>query len=294
MSDEVMIPFEKTDELCKTLADTVPGQPLIRLTETGECYEFLTRELSTKRLVPLYSILFLLSNRNNISPLHHQAVKGRQIIITERPDLHLVWYSGRIFIKPIPVCLLNYDFYRAHVLVPFSDCDLHKEARGFLRTYARLIIHESDFNIAKTINLIPDNVDWSHWCRFIRHIQELKDSDVSPRYHYGELRLTRLNFYSKLLLNGWSYFEVYYQYTDYFARFLAPYLFMFGATTLVLAAMQTAITADSDSPWKSHAAWFSLLSVTLTCFGVLFFPMLYILFQLRELLLFIFYYQLPK
>src|SRR5208282_4898449 len=126
--------------------DSVPGQPLVLLEDKESLSSFLHGELTTERLDKMYHILFLLSNRNNISPLHHQALMGRQILITERPDLHLVWYYDRIFIKPIPLCLLNYEFYSNHLLKAPDGARFCADANGFLRTYASLIIHESDFD----------------------------------------------------------------------------------------------------------------------------------------------------
>ncbi|KAI9742515.1 MAG: hypothetical protein M1835_003060, partial [Candelina submexicana] len=61
--------------------------------------EFLTADLD--KLAP-YLWLIATQSSQHISPLHEQVLKGRQIVITEKPELHLVWTDGRIFIKPIP------------------------------------------------------------------------------------------------------------------------------------------------------------------------------------------------
>ncbi|KAF9871322.1 hypothetical protein CkaCkLH20_11243 [Colletotrichum karsti] len=261
------------------------------MSDNSAVENFLRRELSTKRLDDLYFMLFLVSKRNNISPLHHQAIKGRQIVITERPDLHLVWYYDRIFIKPIPHCILNYGFFEKF-LRPGSS--YRSAAYGFLRTYASLVVHETDFNIAKATGLIPTEVNWENWCLFIENVAKTRDDEVAPRYHYGELRLTRLNFYSKLFLREWDYLETHHQYVDYFSRFLAPYLFVFGAVTVVLAAMQTTLTADPNGLSKSRVSEFCTFSIVLTACGLFFFPVLYLAFQLRELALFLFYRQKAK
>lgn len=42
--------------------------------------------------------------------------------------------------------------------------------------------------------LIPKDVEWASFCRFISELNHVKDSAVSGRYCYGELRLTRLKF----------------------------------------------------------------------------------------------------
>lgn len=284
----ISLPFTKNEELFHELHDLVPGQPLIPLQDRDSVSNFLLRELSTERIERMYFMLFLVSNRNNISPLHHQALKGRQILLTERPDLHLVWYYDRIFVKPIPLCLLNHEFYKSHILGSAADGQFCREANGFLRTYAHLIIHESDFDVARSAKLLPAEVKWENWCRFIQKFEHVTDREVAARYHYGELRLTRLNFYSKVFFFEWDYFEIYHQYVAYFARFMAPYLFIFGALAVILAAMQTALTADPNSAYRSSAYGVATFAIALTVAGLAFFPVLYLFFQMRELLLYLF------
>jgi len=280
----------KATDLLTDYHDTVPGQPLIPL-ERSLVLDFLYDELSTKRLAKIYSILRLASNRNNISPLHHQAVKGRKIVITERPDLHLIWFYDRIFIKPIPPCLFGPLFYRTYVYSVNPNCEIQNEVRGFLRTYSRLIVHESDFKVAVSLGLLPEGLEWIYWCYFIKDFRDLRDSEVSVRYHYGEIRLTRLNFYSKFFFYGWNYFEMYHQYTTYFARFMAPYLFVFGGVSVILAAMQTDLTANPDSIFAGASHGFATFCIILTIAGLAFFPLLYVLFQIKESLMYIFRHQ---
>jgi hypothetical protein len=58
-------------------------------------------------------------------------------------------------------------------------------ALGFLRSYAHLVQHRSDFTLAREPQLIPDNVDWLKWCRFIHHFRHIEEDQVAKRYHYG-------------------------------------------------------------------------------------------------------------
>lgn len=272
---------------------TVPGQPSIPL-EDHAVSEFLERELETQRLDDFYQHLWLVSGKGNSSPLHHQAIKGRQIIITETPDLHLVWYYDRIFLKPIPSCLLNHAFFETfissgthHHVGRSNKFNPLSAANGLIRTYTRLIVHESDFRIAKELGLVAaDDLTWERWSKFASAFRDIPDSDVARRYHYGELRLTRLNFYSKLFLREWSYLETNTQYTSYFGRFLGPYLFVFGSISVVLAAMQVALASigDISRTYKESAYMFSSFSIWITCLGLSFLPLLYIFFQFRELM----------
>lgn len=111
-------------------------------------------------------------------------IKGRKIAISENPKLHLVWYHSVVYLKPIPLCLLNHRFWTiflcdlAHKSSNnISDAQtqsikfqtgLEKEkwggfdpkvALGYLRSYSLLIKHRSDLVIAIEHNLIPGNVD---------------------------------------------------------------------------------------------------------------------------------------
>ncbi|KAH6886787.1 hypothetical protein B0T10DRAFT_515625 [Thelonectria olida] len=287
--DVVETPLTEDNELL-SLGSVVPGQPLIHLDDQAAVGNFLLRELSTERLNRIYGLLFLASNRGNISALHHQRFKTREICITEQPDLHLVWYYERIFIKPIPKCLFSHHFWKTYINQAShpDGADLCGEAYGFLRSYSHLIVHESDFDLARDLRLVPEMVTWEKWCHFIRGFQHLRDRDVAPRYHYGEIRLTRLNFWTTLL-HGRSYCRVYHNYAVYFARFGAPYLFVFGAITLLLTAMQTGLaTFDDGGIYRDMSARFVPFTLVLALAGLALLPLLFAFFQLKELFWFVY------
>lgn len=297
--DEARQPsFDERHEALRGLQDThtLPDRPTISLGDEAAVATFLARELGTERLERIYWMLFLVARRQNISSLHHQLVKGRQIVLTERPDLHLVWNYDRIFIKPLPRCLLNHSFWDAQLQPSLVDPDklkqqLRLDAQGFVRTYAWLITHESDFDLAQKLRLLPQELDWHTWSHFIQGFALLRDTQVAPRYHYGELRLARLNFWSRVLLRG-SYFEVYDSYGLFFARFGGPYLLVYGAVAVVLAALQTAAQIDPQGGmYRDFASGFVLFSIVLVAVGLVAFPVLYAAFLAKELFLFIFRYQ---
>lgn len=54
----------------------------------------------------------------NINALHRQIFKGRKIVVTEDPQLHLIWLQDRIHIKPLPKCLLSHAFWNDVLLNP--------------------------------------------------------------------------------------------------------------------------------------------------------------------------------
>jgi hypothetical protein len=108
-------PFEREFELNKELrpefetsttnfTHLLPGQPRISLDDKGKLTAFLEQEFLSKELEVIAPHLWMMSTQSsaNISPLHRQKVKRREIVITEEPKLHLVWIYDRIFIKPLP------------------------------------------------------------------------------------------------------------------------------------------------------------------------------------------------
>ncbi|KAF2258082.1 hypothetical protein CC78DRAFT_538072 [Lojkania enalia] len=209
----------------------------------------------------------------NINALHRQRIKGREIIITEEVRLHLVWTHDRIFIKPLPRYLLSQSFWETFlaesgVTSDTSNSSIRKAALGFLRTYRYLIQYESDFNIAQQEDhrLIPDGLTWESFSGFISDIKHIDDFDVSRRYHYGELRLTRLNFYAPFLLRKFHFEQIHGQYASFFSRLYGPLLFVFALISIVLNSMQVELTIEQIVPYhwesfKSAARWFTVLTL---------------------------------
>lgn len=72
-----------------------------------------------------------------------------------------------------------------------------------------MIRYESDFRITLDLGLIPPGVSFSALCDFFVHFETIPDSNVAGRYPFGEIRLTRLNSYSKLFLWKLSFHRVY-------------------------------------------------------------------------------------
>lgn len=278
-----MAPFSKENQLCRDLESTpgaqtpvsLPGQPLVLLNDPDCAHigQFLKKDICSHDLETMAPHLWIMTTFSsaNINPLHRQKVKGRNIIITEEPRLHLVWIYNRIFIKPLPRYLLCHIFWEKYLDSDYlgpSRGDVWKAATGFLRTYRYLIRHESDFHIAREQRLIPKDVDWPSFCRFIVEFENIKDSTVSGRYSYGELRLTRLNFYAPLLLHKFYFEQVHGQYSEFFNRLFGPILFGFGLASTVLSAMQVALAAEqlqlAAVHWESVlyvSRWFSVVSL---------------------------------
>nr|OQO25788.1 hypothetical protein B0A51_06960 [Rachicladosporium sp. CCFEE 5018] len=236
--------------------DHVPDQPAIPLSQLA-IDDFLRSELDTHLLNSLQSHLWLVTTRNgtNIDALHRQLVKRRAIFVTEDPALHLVWTTDRIYIKPLPICLTNHDFWAKYLppspepkpystSKPGSDgATLRSIALGFLRSYSLLIRHPSDLRLAIDHSLLPSHITWLAWSLFTSHFQHIPDEDVAPRHHYGQIRLSRLNAATRLLrpfglCERWIYEKPYWSTLPYVYDAAAPLLFFFAGISLVLSAMQ--------------------------------------------------------
>jgi len=277
--DEIDTSFEKNngsvrhDSLDST---SLPGHPRMKLRDAERLTSFLIQEICAPDLETMAPYLWWMSTQSsaNISPLHHQHVKGREIIITEDPRLHLVWIYNRIFIKPIPRYLLSHTFWKHYLNHPESPLGVHRDivrrsALGYLRTWNWLVTHESDFIMAKDTKprLVPLDVTWEEFSTFVDQLSSITDEEVSARYGgYGELRLTRLNFYGKFILRKWHFQKVHGQYGAYFARFYAPILFSFSVLSLVLNAMQVEMSVEGliSTQWAAFwdtSRWFSMIAI---------------------------------
>jgi hypothetical protein len=271
---------------------TLPGYPDLILEDDRALCGFLLEEVECKQLDMIARHLWMMSTQrsNNISPLHRQEVKGRKITITEEPGLHLVWFYDVIYVKPLPRFLMSKAFWENHLLHPRKPYgDKHEiillSALGFLRSYAHLVRHESDFRIAQAKFIIPEFVQWQQWRILRGSLLRISDDEVSPRFSFGEIRLTRLNFYCKFLLAKSYYHRTHRQYGDYFASYYPPLLFLFGIVSTLLSSMQLAATVEQiESGWSSSLPLFRIFS----------FVVMAATFQLLFALMAIFIWKLAK
>ena len=137
------------------------------------------------------------------------------------------------------------------------------------------------------LHLIPQNVQWTEFCHFVSQLDQIRDSDVSGRYCYGELRLSRLNMYAPFLLRKFQFEKVHGQYGAYFARFYGPMLFVFAMFSTLLNSMQVGLAAEqvSSKHWVallSVSRWFSAIGLVRIFFVALFFTMLWLWMTANE------------
>jgi hypothetical protein len=212
-------------------------------------YAYLCVDLKTPRLNAIYRHLWLAGRPNAARPLHRQKLLGRNILVTEDPDDHLVWFEAQIFIKPLPDFLLDWNYWNDNLC---SDQELHKAACGLLLSYVWLVRHRSDLDIATETGLLPKNIEWRNWVEFIEVFLDNINLEsligVSERYRYGELRLSRLNAIYRLIPPEYSLvnFVRGYRagstwYTAFFEHNFKWMLAIFAVLSVFLSALQVGL-----------------------------------------------------
>ena len=83
-----------------------------------------------------------------------------------------------------------------------------------------------------------DQLTFERFAKFIAAFHKLSDESVSPRYCYGELRLSRLNRCARIFLGKLTFHHSDAQWGAYLGRFLAPLLSLFAVLSVALGAMQ--------------------------------------------------------
>lgn len=255
--------------------DHVLGEPGVSL-DTVEVKNYLRRQLRTPLLDELHNQLWIIAKQSfeNIDALHVQQSRGRRIVPFNDARLHLVWSHDRIFVKPLPACLLNHDFWKLYIHrqrdegdAPTSKIIGHDSiralAQGFLRSYALLIETPLHLKLAQGSHLVPDDVDWYMWSKFIHGFRHLQDDAVAKRYHFGQLRLTRLNWLVRLhrphsAATWWFYDVPHWSIGAYLRTVAVPLLFIFASVTLTLSSMQVALTVPPDVLWSDPSDAFNL------------------------------------
>ena len=153
--------------------------------------DYLEQELDVDRLENIQSWLWMAGRPMPPRALHYQKSRGREIVITQQMDMHLVWAADRLFIKPIPRFLLEPDVWKAFLSCSSScayvsvspgtkvlqesccvRCRVRWRAFGFLYSYAGLIPYESDFYMAQEALLLPKELSWDSWRTLMQQMLE--------------------------------------------------------------------------------------------------------------------------
>lgn len=235
-------------------------------------HRYLEWELKVPRLNEIHQYLWLAGTPMCARPLHRQAMLGRELVITEQVDLHMVRQESRIFLKPLPEFLLSADFWNTHI---GRDVHLHECACGFLLSYVWLVCSKSDLRVAQRGGLLDSEITWEGWRSFTRTLLSSIDTTtlkgINQRYHYGELRLSRLNWIHRMsskkpsltrMIRGYMY--EYNQYSEFARRNFAWVIVVFVYITIVLTAMQVGLATDrlgKSDMFQNASYGFTVLSI---------------------------------
>ncbi|KFH44891.1 hypothetical protein ACRE_043120 [Hapsidospora chrysogenum ATCC 11550] len=241
------------------------------------------QQLDLRRLTAVHRWLWLAGRPMPPRPLHHQLVLGREIVLTEQMDMHLVWRAGKMFLKPVPRFLLEPTFWTewlscdggccctgdktvaSHAGAPGCRRALRGRALGFLFSYAALISHESDFHVAKETRLLQQEVSWPAWRTLVEQLEtEHIYPHVDARFHYGELRLSRLDkIYRVRTSLARGYMPRWRRYHDFWRDHLALLAASTVYMAIVLTAMQVGLAtelAGSDT-FQAASYGFTVFSI---------------------------------
>lgn len=252
--------------------DRSHGLQIIDEKDEDSIHRYLEWELKVPRLNEIHQYLWLAGRPMCARPLHRQAMLGRELVITEQVDLHMVRQESRVFLKPLPEFLLSADFWNTHI---GRDVHLHECACGFLLSYVWLVCSKSDLRAAQRGGLLVSEITLDGWRSFTRTLLSSIDATtlkgVNQRYHYGELRLSRLNWIHRMsskkpsltrMIRGYMY--EYNQYSDFARRNFAWAIVVFVYINIVLTAMQVGLTTDrlgKSDMFQNASSGFTIFSI---------------------------------
>lgn len=294
---ESIVPFQRPllrpsqsidDLLPATVRNDDAGSGFIQLKAPVEADipQILYKELDIGRLKVVSNWFWLMGRPTPTKPLHWQHCVGRQVVPMENMGMHLVWTTGKIWIKPIPRFLLDHNLWNDHLRCQ-SDrrgcsrqsksetptgkepaCCLRATALGFLLSYSTLISYESDFKIARDLQLIPEELTWNTWRTFVREFLSQDDifNKVERRFRYGELRLARLNIAWRFTHFPFAttYMPSYDQYTTFLQAWFATIATVTIYIVVVLTGMQVGLATErlgSNHAFQTVSYGFSVFSI---------------------------------
>ncbi|KAF2030437.1 hypothetical protein EK21DRAFT_111961 [Setomelanomma holmii] len=212
---------------------------------------FLKHDLLTPKLAAIHDRLWLSGMTRQARPLHRQKLLQRTIHITESANEHLVWHRDNILFKLMPGYLLDSAYWETHVC---PDEQLFASGTGQLLSYVWLVASVTDYAIAIEQGIYPTSVTWAAWQTIVRDILLNIDTvlaHIDRRYHYGELRLSRLNTLYRFNTSTFSLRNLVYGfmpmptwYAQFFERNFGWILAAFIYITVVLSAMQVGLATS--------------------------------------------------
>ncbi|KAE8829358.1 hypothetical protein PTNB73_06679 [Pyrenophora teres f. teres] len=133
----------------KSLTQTLSNIPL-----------FIASDLDLSRLNRIHTHLWMAGRPMRARPLHRYKMLGMTVLPTQQMDLHLLRYSTKLLLKPLPEYLLDHAFWTQYIC---PERELHESAAGFLLSYVWLVTSPLDLKFALEEGLVPAWVDWGWW-----------------------------------------------------------------------------------------------------------------------------------
>lgn len=226
-------------------------------------------DLNVSRLNKVEKHLWLAGPDSPAKPLHGQIAAGRNIVVTEKADMHLVWHSSTVWIKPLPEYLLCHNIWTSYVC---NQPDLYGSALGFLWSYIWLVRSKSDLRIAHGMSLLPSDVSWERWIAICRAVmRNTKHDTVNVRYLHGELRLWNLNWIYRLSSEARSptvffrgYLYGYHSKSTFFRENTTWLVSVLVYVAIVLEAMQVGLATTKlggDGGFQRASFGFTVLAI---------------------------------
>lgn len=263
------IPLSPLDSL-----PTITGRGNKVVLANDSIEQFIEQDLDLSRLNRIHGHLWMAGRPMRARPLHRYRMMGFDVLYTQQMDLHLLHFSTKLMLKPLPEWILCADFWSKHLC---AKEELHKSACGFLLSYVWLVTSPLDLKIAHDFTLIPSFITWHWWKDFVSDFLAPGNVDintlaqVNKRYQFGDLRLGRINstyrirFFYSHFVRGYLY--GYNRYVVFFQRNFSWILIVFVFFSLVLSAMQvgTSLKELEDNHAFLRASYvfvvFSMVSV---------------------------------
>ncbi len=214
-------------------SDEYGNGPVDRADNERFC-DFLACELSLARLDAIQAYLWFASEVGT-PDLGRELVMGRSIIVTEHADMHMVVHGSKCYMKPLPEFLLCHSMWTSYLC---EDFDLYANAFGLLDSYRIMICRRSDFRLAQSCGLLPEEITWPQWIAFSHALYRCNKSESrhpwNLRYAYGKLSLARLD-----VLSGICKGQMYRSYGSLDSRgwLIGTVVYL----TIVLTAMQVGL-----------------------------------------------------
>lgn len=233
----------------------------------------LYKQLNPEELNEMHAHLWWAGWPGNIRPLHEQKIKRRDILLTEHVRLHLTWVDSTIYIKPLPVFMLNWAFFDRYLC---QDAELLGMANGLFMTYTKLIQFPCDLAIAHDAGLVPKEMAWQSWSALstslqtrLAHNHNPERYPINKRYIYGELRLRRLNHIYRFGYWRGEYLALSAQYDHFFAVNFAWLLLLVVYLSCILSAMQVVLSTKKVPDMLNNASYgFSIFAMVFILFGI--------------------------